>query len=103
MHIARMACMLLSGRAPRMGAGPGAPLISTQNFSAALMTLIAFAGCGPTNPASSAPSATLRQEIRGGTYDNSDPAVVAIAVSDQGYYDQFCSGTLIGGKTVLTA
>jgi hypothetical protein len=44
-----------------------------------------------------------RQEIIGGTITMGDPAVVALTVGASGRYSSFCTGTLIGPKTVLTA
>jgi secreted trypsin-like serine protease len=65
-----------------------------------------LAGCGPAAPGS-AELGQLRQDIIGGTLTNGDPAVVALAqlYSMQGgtYVSQFCTGTLIGPRTILSA
>lgn len=61
----------------------------------------ALAACGPALLEDD--TASLAQEIRGGTVDTADPAVVALAVRNQGYYENYCTGTLVGAKTVLTA
>ena len=61
------------------------------------------AGCAPASDLDGlTPSedyAAHRSAIVGGTVDNGDPAVVAIAVGTS----EFCTGALIGPKTVLTA
>lgn len=73
-------------------------------------TILAFAAasfsCGPSNGIDATPSddyARHQSAIVGGTTANGDPAVVAIAVGGQGQYSQFCTGTLVASKTVLTA
>lgn len=64
-----------------------------------------LAGCGPlTDSPVGAPAGAQQQDIVGGTVDGADPAVVALALpAPNGGYDEFCSGTLVGPKTVLTA
>ncbi|MCU0701610.1 MAG: trypsin-like serine protease [Myxococcaceae bacterium] len=44
-----------------------------------------------------------QQEIIGGVITMGDPAVVALTVGFNGRFSSFCTGTLIGPKTVLTA
>lgn len=72
------------------------------------LAFILLAACGPvsqTGPESEGDgtAAALEQAIRGGSTNTGDPAVVALAVRSQSSYENFCTGTLIGGKTVLTA
>lgn len=71
----------------------------------AILTLTGLlAGCGPLTDGQDVPELGREQSaIVGGTTDNGDPAVVAIAVGGQGQFSQFCTGTLVGSKTVLTA
>lgn len=72
---------------------------------AILVALTAISACGPQgDEGSEAVDLGLdRSAIVGGTMDTGDPAVVAFAVGAQGQYAQFCTGTLVGSKTVLTA
>jgi secreted trypsin-like serine protease len=63
-------------------------------------------GCGPATPGSEQ-WGQLRQDIIGGQLTQGDPAVVALAqvYQHQGavYVASFCTGTLIGPRTVLSA
>jgi V8-like Glu-specific endopeptidase len=69
--------------------------------------LVLLCACGPSwAPAADDAQHTdvVTQSIRGGTTDLGDPAVVAIAAyAGNGYYENFCTGTLVGNKTVVTA
>ena len=57
-------------------------------------------GCGVPNEGSDVGEAQqVRSEIVGGVTDTGDPAVVALTVQGQ----EYCTGTLVGPKTVLTA
>lgn len=71
----------------------------------AALTLAACAASEDDQPlgAPSADYAAHKSAIVGGTQANGDPAVVAVAVGHQGGFEQFCTGTLIAPKTVLTA
>lgn len=67
--------------------------------------LLALAACAPSfegeELAEPGPDyAAHRSAIVGGTIDTGDPAVVALAVGTQ---SQYCTGTLIAPKTILTA
>ncbi len=70
---------------------------------------VAVAACGPTEEVPALEGATAeyqrqRTDIVGGTVANGDPAVVALAfAAGRGEYAEFCTGTLIGSRTVLTA
>jgi hypothetical protein len=55
-------------------------------------------GCGVANEGPDAVQQS-RSEIVGGVTDTQDPAVVALRVQGQ----EYCTGTLVGPKTVLTA
>lgn len=44
-----------------------------------------------------------REEIVGGVTNTGDPAVVALVVGGSGQYQEYCTGTLIGPRTILTA
>lgn len=70
-----------------------------------LASLTLLVSCGPIEEPASAPgSSSQQQPIVGGTTTEKYPAVVALAVRLQsGRYEQFCTGTLVGLKTVLTA
>jgi V8-like Glu-specific endopeptidase len=82
--------------------------MSALRLVAVAWTLAALAACGPM------PDSNLegqknpeyqqqRTPIVGGTLDSNDPAVVGIAVRTNSGYYSFCTGTLIGTKTVVTA
>jgi V8-like Glu-specific endopeptidase len=70
-----------------------------------LLGSLVVAGCGVAEvPAVETPaSASERSEIVGGVTDNGDPATVALVVTQGGQYEQFCTGTLVAPKTVVTA
>ena len=62
-----------------------------------------FVGCGfqpeATEPQSADDVQSERSQIVGGVTDTGDPAVVALTVQGQ----EYCTGTLVGPKTILTA
>ncbi len=72
-----------------------------------LVLSLALSACAPTEdvelPAPTADWSAHRSEIVGGTIANGDPAVVAVWVGSPSNGESFCTGTLIGAKTVLTA
>lgn len=60
--------------------------------------------CGLPEQAGEEPTGTLESEIVGGVTDTGDPAVVALAVPmGGGRFSEYCTGTLIAPKTILTA
>ena len=70
------------------------------------MLLVAVAACGPTgldDTRQQPPISKAEAAIVGGTLTTGDPAVIGIGTKEGNSYFQFCSGTLIGSKTVLTA
>jgi V8-like Glu-specific endopeptidase len=69
---------------------------------ASLLVTGGLIGCGVAE-GTAAPIAERSSEIVGGTMDNADPAVVALTVAYHGTYAQYCTGTLVGPKTVVTA
>lgn len=68
----------------------------------AVMSLL---GCGPSMLSDDADAvvAARGDAIVGGTLAAGDPAVVVLAVTSGGQLEEYCSGTLVGPKTVLTA
>lgn len=66
------------------------------------LSVVLAAGCSPEGVESAAFGAR-RSAIVGGTLTSGDPAVVAVAFGSGGGIEQFCTGTLISPKTVLTA
>src|SRR5207253_1838884 len=71
----------------------------TSLLSAALL----LAACGLPETPDAQSLGTRTDEIIGGTVDNGDPAVVQLVqLTSQGLYN-YCSGTLIAPRTVLTA
>ncbi|MGA9526059.1 MAG: trypsin-like serine protease [Myxococcaceae bacterium] len=64
--------------------------------------LALLAACGPTEDVT-AEYQRQRTDIVGGSVANGDPAVVALAVLYGSEYLEYCTGTLIGPRTVLTA
>ena len=69
-----------------------------------LLGSLCLIGCGfPESPPSSGSSASERSEIVGGVTDTGDPATVSLVVGQGGQYEQFCTGTLVGPRTVVTA
>ncbi len=82
--------------------------MSLRRVVALASAVAALAACGPSEQFPESEEATAdyqrqRTDIVGGTVANGDPAVVALAVRGNGQYAEFCTGTLIGPKTVLTA
>jgi V8-like Glu-specific endopeptidase len=78
----------------------------SQKFFAISAAAVLVLGCGPQAQDGDDGSDELGKNLSaivGGSTDNGDPAVVAIAVGGQGQFSQFCTGTLVGQKTVLTA
>ncbi len=67
--------------------------------TALLVTCCCLIGCGLPPSEDPKDLAEAQQEIVGGATDTGDPAVVALTVQGQ----EYCTGTLIGPKTVLTA
>lgn len=67
--------------------------------------LSGVAACGPseTDLSGLTDVATDRDGIVGGTTALGDPAVVALSIGGGGRYAEFCTGTLVAPKTVLTA
>lgn len=64
----------------------------------------AVSGCGPIVPPDATQSVeTSSEAIVGGITTSGDPAVVMLLVNGQGGYSEYCTGTLIAPKTVLTA
>lgn len=63
--------------------------------------LVVANACAPADMESHV--ATRRAGIVGGTLDTRDPAVVAIMEPFHGGWFEFCTGTLIAPKTILTA
>lgn len=68
----------------------------------AVVLLAVGAACGPLEP-DAARATSQRQDIVGGTLALGDPAVVAIMEPYHGGWFEFCTGTLIAPRTVLTA
>ena len=74
-----------------------------HSIAAALLTLSAL-GCGVERASDADEMSRAEQEIIGGTLDNGDLAVVALAAHDTGGgFGVFCTGTLIAPQTILTA
>lgn len=59
--------------------------------------------CGLPEEEGSAAPGTTQQEIIGGSSDPNDPAVVALAQYSGGQFYEFCTGTLVAPRTVLSA
>ncbi len=72
-------------------------------ISAAVLGAVVLVGCGVGVEAPTATGGQSQGEIIGGTIATGDPAVVSLSVSYGGRYSSFCTGTLVGPKTVLTA
>lgn len=74
-----------------------------SNRVIATLVGVALAGCSSVEgPADSLGS--NEETIIGGTAAPQDPAVVLLAVQyPGGYFEEYCSGTLVGPQTVLTA
>lgn len=66
---------------------------------------LAALGCGPVSGVDAAREAAGARVdgIVGGTPTTGDPAVVVLLVGGERYREEFCTGTLIAPKTVLTA
>jgi uncharacterized protein (TIGR03382 family) len=78
----------------------------SQGFVTVLAgAVFAFTSCGPSVVGEdlAPPFSTQREAIVGGTATSGDPAVVVLAVNSGGRYEEYCTGTLIAPKTVLTA
>jgi MYXO-CTERM domain-containing protein len=60
-------------------------------------------GADERDPDPTAEYLQRRSAIVGGTVDSGSPAVVALAVASQNGFIPFCTGTLIAGKTILSA
>lgn len=73
-------------------------------WAGAVFTLL---GCGPSlevSPLAGAGADARTDEIVGGTLAAGDPAVLVLAVNaGGGQYEEYCTGTLVAPKTVLTA
>lgn len=67
-----------------------------------LLGSLLVVGCG-VQESSPGPTRMDRSAIVGGVTDNGDPATVALVVGANGQYEQFCTGTLVSPKTVVTA
>ncbi|MEW5743591.1 MAG: trypsin-like serine protease [Myxococcota bacterium] len=66
--------------------------------------VIAFLSCGPSVEGNrSEAEGVTREAIVGGSVTSGDPAVVVLAVNTGGGLEEYCTGTLIAPKTVLTA
>lgn len=69
--------------------------------------VVSLLSCGPSvwlEPAADDAVGARGEAIVGGTLASGDPAVVVLAVNaGGGQLEEYCSGTLIGPKTVLTA
>lgn len=78
--------------------------MSRNLLAVSVLAALSF-GCGPgaDAPGAAGESAEAQDAIVGGTTATGDPAVVAFAVGSQGGFGQFCTGTLVAPKTVLTA
>lgn len=73
-------------------------------LSTVLAGAVFGSACGQVELAPGAESAEQQsQQIIGGTIATGDPAVVALVVGFGGRYSSYCTGSLIGPKTVLTA
>lgn len=75
---------------------------TTLQVAITLGAILASA-CGQVELAESPAAAQQQQEIIGGTVTMADPAVVALVVGFGGRFSNYCTGSLIGPKTVLTA
>jgi hypothetical protein len=78
--------------------------MKSQLLSTVLAGAVLGSACGQLEtPSPETSSASQRQEIIGGTVAQGDPAVVALVVGFGGRFTSYCTGSLIGPKTVLTA
>lgn len=77
--------------------------MKSQLLSTVLAGAVLGSACGQVDLPPAAPSESTRQEIIGGTVTMGDPAVVALVVGFGGRFSSYCTGSLIGPKTVLTA
>lgn len=77
--------------------------MKSQLLSTVLAGAVLGSACGQLELPSAEPSASTSQEIIGGTVTMGDPAVVALVVGYGNRFSQYCTGSLIGPKTVLTA
>ncbi len=68
-----------------------------------LLGFLFVVGCGVQEGPGVEATLTDRSEIVGGVTDTGDPATVSLVVGGGGQYEQFCTGTLVGPKTVVTA
>lgn len=65
---------------------------------------VLLSACGlPAEPRAADEASAVDQAIIGGEVDTGDPAVVALAVGGGGQFQEYCTGTLIAPKTILTA
>ncbi|MBL8920576.1 MAG: trypsin-like serine protease [Myxococcaceae bacterium] len=74
-------------------------------FSTVLAGAVLGSACGQVELSSQEKmtTAATQQEIIGGTVAMGDPAVVALVVGFGGRFSSYCTGSLIGPRTVLTA
>ncbi|MBE2248459.1 MAG: trypsin-like serine protease [Myxococcus sp.] len=77
--------------------------MKAQVLSTVLAGTVLVSACGQVDLQAPASAATSQQEIIGGAVTMGDPAVVALVVGFGGRYSSYCTGSLIGPKTVLTA
>ncbi|MBM4779167.1 MAG: trypsin-like serine protease, partial [Archangiaceae bacterium] len=77
--------------------------MKSQLLSTVLAGAVLGSACGQVELSPPPQSASTSQEIIGGTITMGDPAVVALVVGFGNRFSQYCTGSLIGPKTVLTA
>ena len=81
-------------------------MTSAMRAAVAVVVMSLLGACGPVapGPVPAAKAVGVSQlPIIGGVLDTGDPAVVALAVKQGGLYEQYCTGTLVGPRTILTA
>lgn len=78
--------------------------MKSEFLSTVLAGAVLGSACGLVEaPGAETEAARQQLPIIGGTVAMGDPAVVGLAVGFGGRYDTFCTGALVGPKTVLTA
>jgi len=78
--------------------------MKAQVLSTVLAGTVFVSACGQVEvPPSAGGVGQQSQQIIGGTVTAGDPAVVALVVGFNGRYSSYCTGSLVGPKTVLTA